>query len=156
MPARESLATGTDFLTELVATAQPASSAGALAGSSLPLLWKPHISHSHSAALLRNVQRGHSHSSLGAEEGCEVVLGFVSGFRDMLVDEATARAASLQQPTEMHLVSAERLAGAIARVPGMRIVSARTAIHARYPVMGTPTDEERMHENTQVVAVKKA
>eukprot|EP00964_Phaeocystis_antarctica_P041159 scaffold23527_cov61-Phaeocystis_antarctica.AAC.5 len=89
---RESLATGTDFLTELVATAQPASSAGtSLAGSSTACS-KAHISHSRSAALLRNVQRGHSHSSRGAEAGCGVILEEISGFRDMLVDEAwTAR-----------------------------------------------------------------
>ena len=39
-------------------------------------------------------------------------------------------------------------------VQGMRVVSAVTARHERYPVLGTPSDEERLSENTQVIAVR--
>ena len=74
--------------------------------------------------------------------------------RELGVDEATANAVSLRQPTEMHLVSPELLAAAIERVQGMRVVSAVTARHERYPVRGTPSDEERLSENTQVIAVR--
>ena len=72
------------------------------------------------------------------------------------MDEGIARAASLRQPTGFHLIAPELLAAAVEAVPGMRVMRAGTGKHHRYPVIGTPTEEERQKECTQLVATKDA